>query len=171
MIIISRILFFFIYLNSLYPVYTNPTPSNQDFFEFEKEEGHFIFYAPKELKEWMPQIAQDSEAIYQILSPLLQTNTPEKIRITFTLNTRKFNAYTYSSFQKGIEYLSFLPQNNVSFPGNLKKLIYRTLLHEIVHYLNLSHAKGIFKFLQKVFGNYLSPPSLTWNRFYLEGIF
>ncbi|MCL2272774.1 MAG: hypothetical protein FWC19_08255 [Treponema sp.] len=127
---------------------------------------YFDIIFPSESESSARLLASYVDDVYENISALFDIKVPGRIPVTFTPHIERFNGY-YSSAPSPHIVLYDTPMDAewTNFDDNLRSLF----LHELVHAVTLNTRSPFYRVLQKIFGNWVSPASVTSPGFMTEG--
>ena len=139
-------------------------PAFSSFRVIRTEKFDIIF--PEESEPSARLLAAYADSVYEEISLLFGINVPGRIPVTFAPYTDLFNGY-YNPISSPHIVLFDTPVDLewTTFDDNLKALF----IHELVHAITLNTRGPFFRFLSRIFGNWVTPAFWNAPAFMVEG--
>ncbi|MDR2542390.1 MAG: hypothetical protein LBC80_02950 [Treponema sp.] len=128
---------------------------------------YFDIIFPLESETSARQLASYADRLYEQMSQLLGIEVPGRIPVTFVPHTDMFNGY-YNPVPYPHIVLFDTPMDLewTSFADNLEGLF----IHELAHAISLNTRGPFFRFLQSIFGYWVTPAAFNTPAFMIEGV-
>ncbi|MCO5114133.1 MAG: hypothetical protein M9899_08155 [Bdellovibrionaceae bacterium] len=133
------------------------------------ETEHFRLLVHAEHIETGKYIAEESERAYHQLKKIYSEFPTSKILIVVEHRTDLANGSASNFPYPHIVLYPTLP-NTYSSIGEYKEWVYELVLHELVHFLSFFPVHGVYKPLNWLFGNYISPNFIMLPAWWHEGL-
>jgi len=160
---ISLCLFFFVcFAVSVQAQFVKPFTG----FRVIKTERFDIIF-PKESEPAARLLATYADSVYDEVSLRLGIEVVDRIPVTFTPHTDRFNGYySPAPIPRIVLFNTPLDPEWTSFDNNLRALF----LHELTHAVSLNTRDEGFSLLHRIFGNWMTPSFLNAPLFMVEGV-
>lgn len=133
------------------------------------ETEHFRIVIHSEFIETGKYIAEESERAYSQLQNIYSEFPKSKILMVVEHRTDLANGSASNFPYPHIVLYPTLPDTYSSI-GEYKEWVFELVLHELVHFLSFTPVHGIYKPLNWLFGNYISPNFIMLPTWWHEGL-